>query len=302
MTKQPITHREFLKSLSRDERVQLTSTTNSHALLRLLVLVCSQISLATWIANGWTAWPLALIPLGLLNISLFHIMHECIHWTAFRTRLLNRLIAVCCGFVLFLPSEWFRFFHVAHHRYTQDQARDPELMSLKPRSRRAWLVHLSGIRIWLDSARLLWSGVRGQVQDDFIPVDQRAAVIKEIRLMSGAYALLFIVSLILKSSVLLWIWLLPNLLGQPFLRLYLLAEHGNCAFSDNMFENTRTVFTHPLIRWFTWNMPYHTEHHAYAAVPFHRLPELHLIMQDNLVNTSDGYIGFNSKYIEKISV
>ena len=36
-----------------------------------------------------------------------------------------------------------------------------------------------------------------------------------------------------------------------------------------------TVLANPLIRWLYWNMNYHTEHHMYAAVPFHRLPELH---------------------------
>ena len=297
-----VNHQQFLQSLSNEERRKLTAKTNSHAAFRLVFLVMLQVALATWVLQGWTAWQLFLLPLGILNISLFHLMHECIHWTAFRTRFLNRLISAYCGFVLFLPASWFRFFHVAHHRHTQDLMHDPELLTAKPASRLAWVIHISGLNIWLDSARLLLAGVQGKVEGDFIPDDQRAAVVKETRSMMVTYGLLFLLSVMLKSSVLLWIWLLPNLLGQPFLRLYLLAEHGNCALSDNMFENTRTVFTHPLLRWFTWNMPYHTEHHAYAAVPFHRLPLLHAKMRGKLVNTSEGYFVFNSRYFKKLPV
>ena len=67
--------------------------------------------------------------------------------------------------------------------------------------------------------------------------------------------------------------MLPVLLGQPALRLYLLAEHGDCPRVANMFENTRTTFTTAMMRFLAWNMPYHVEHHVYPQVPFYRLPD-----------------------------
>jgi fatty acid desaturase len=30
--------------------------------------------------------------------------------------------------------------------------------------------------------------------------------------------------------------------------------------------------------WLAWQMPYHTAHHAFPGVPFHRLHELHRIL------------------------
>merc|ERR1719189_1846130 len=36
-------------------------------------------------------------------------------------------------------------------------------------------------------------------------------------------------------------WLLPSLIGQVFLRIYLIAEHRECASNTNMFSNTRTT-------------------------------------------------------------
>ena len=38
-------------------------------------------------------------------------------------------------------------------------------------------------------------------------------------------------------------WILPSLIGQVFLRMYLLAEHRECDSNTNMFSNTRTAKT-----------------------------------------------------------
>ncbi|WP_246694633.1 fatty acid desaturase, partial [Mesorhizobium sp. M2D.F.Ca.ET.147.01.1.1] len=72
----------------------------------------------------------------------------------------------------------------------------------------------------------------------------------------------------------------PALLGQPFLRLYLMAEHGRCPLVANMLENTRTTLTNWFVHKLAWNMPYHAEHHAYPGVPFHQLPEFHRLIGD----------------------
>ena len=85
-------------------------------------------------------------------------------------------------------------------------------------------------------------------------------------------------SVALSSPALLWVWIVPILLGQPFLRAYLLAEHARCPHVANMLENTRTTFTTALVRLIAWNMPFHAEHHAYPAVPFHKLPRFHAVV------------------------
>jgi fatty acid desaturase len=37
-------------------------------------------------------------------------------------------------------------------------------------------------------------------------------------------------------------------------------------------------------------MPYHAEHHAYPAVPFHRLAEVNRVLAPRLAVTAPGYI------------
>ena len=116
----------------------------------------------------------------------------------------------------------------------------------------------------------------------------------EARAMLAVYALAA-ASLAL-TPLLLWTWILPVVLGMPALRLYVLAEHGRCAFVADMFENTRTTLTNRLLRGLAWNMPYHAEHHAFPDVPFHRLPELHALARPHLGVVERGYARFHRRY------
>ncbi len=63
---------------------------------------------------------------GALLIFLFAPLHETIHFTAFKTRWLNNLVAAPIGFLLLIPFRYFRVFHYAHHRHTQNPELDPE--------------------------------------------------------------------------------------------------------------------------------------------------------------------------------
>jgi len=85
-------------------------------------------------------------------------------------------------------------------------------------------------------------------------------------------------------------WVVPVVLGQPALRLYLMAEHTLCPLNDDMLENTRTTYTNGFMRYLAWNMPYHAEHHAFPAVPFHRLPEVNAAIRGRLKSTAPGYL------------
>ena len=108
-----------------------------------------------------------------------------------------------------------------------------------------------------------------------------------------AYAVVFAITPI----ALLWLWIVPLILGFPALRLYLLAEHGRCPEVEDMFLNTRTTLTTRVVRFLAWNMPYHAEHHAMPSVPFHKLPTLHDMTAAHVGRVSDGYSGFSKAYV-----
>ena len=225
-------------------------------------------------------------------IFLFAPLHETIHFTVFKTRWLNNLVAAPIGFFLLLPYQYFRVFHYEHHRHTQIPGKDPELLDMKPLRERYWL-YLSGLPTWWQALQSIWRHAQGSVDESYIAERHHETVIREARLHLAGYAVLLLISLLTSSAILWWYWILPALVGQPLLRLYLLAEHSGCDYGDNMLENSRTTYTVPWLNFLAWNMPYHAEHHFLASVPFHALPALHAYTGQQVKFRGDGYYRVN---------
>lgn len=287
-----------VSNLNKENRLHLTALSDRPGLIRLAQYLLA-IGLCGWlIATSAPGWQLVVFVQGILLVFLFTLNHEAAHRTPFKSVWINKAVSWACGLVLILPPEWFRYFHFAHHRFTQDPDNDPELASPKPQTLWQYLVHVSGFPVWRGQiVTTLKNAVRVN-HEAFVPDRGRAKVMREARIMCAVYAGLLAGSIAAGSALLVWIWLLPMLAGQPFLRLYLLAEHGRCPYVANMLENSRTTFTTSLVRWLAWNMPYHAEHHAYPAVPFHKLPEFHEITAQHLKVTQNGYVRFNVDYVK----
>ena len=226
-------------------------------------------------------------------IFLFAPLHETLHFTVFKTRWLNNLVAAIIGFLLLLPFQNFRAFHYAHHRHTQNPELDPELLDMKPLLRRNYWFYLTGLPTWWQSMVSIWRHAAGTVDESYIEERHYKAIIQEARIHLTGYALLLLFSVLWSSGALWWYWILPALIGQPLLRLYLLAEHSGCDFGDNMLENSRTTYTTPWLNFLAWNMPYHAEHHYLASVPFHALPALHAYTGQYVKHKGAGYYRVN---------
>jgi fatty acid desaturase len=290
-------HGEFLASLPAATRADLTARSDRAGLIHLAghagaILLCGALIVA-----GGPGWWLLVPVQGVLIVFLFTLEHEATHKTPFANERLNDRVGQVCGFLLLLPFEWFRYFHLAHHRWTNIEGKDPELEGGKPETVRAWVLHVSGLPYWAAEARLVWRLARGRERAAYLPPGALPRMEREARMMLAGYA--FVVASLFVTPVLFWVWLLPVVLGQPVLRLYLLAEHGDCPRVANMFENTRTTFTTALMRFLAWNMPYHVEHHVYPQVPFHKLPALHGRIRDELRVTAEGYAAFTRDYLAR---
>jgi fatty acid desaturase len=289
-------HKTFINNLPAAKRTGLGELSDSPGLRQLLVYSFLIVIFAVVVTSEVPGWPLAVLPLGILLTFLFNLEHECTHKTPFRTEWINEWAGAICGFLIFQPFIWFRYFHLAHHRFTNDPERDPELVGKqKPTTWAGYVVFVLALVYWMNKAGLLFSNAFGEIRGDFIPQSAHARIRSEARASLAIYAALFVASVAI-TPVLLWIWIIPLAIGFPFLRLYHLAEHGHCPYVSNMFENTRTVFTNRIVRFVTWNMPYHIEHHTLPMVPFYRLPDLHLLMRAHLKTTSDNYSQFTIEY------
>ncbi|QDC09966.1 fatty acid desaturase [Oceanicola sp. D3] len=290
-------HKALLASLPPDTRAALTRRRPGPGLARLAAHITLILATGSYVALGLPLWWLMMLPLGVVMTFLFTLEHECTHATPFTGGWFNEAVGTACGLLLILPFRWFRFFHLAHHRHTGDPTRDPEIAGHpRPGTRAALALYLTGWGFWRGNLAALLRNAAARPAP-YVPPRQRRAVIWEAR----AHIAIWLTALLtIPPSYLLSLWLLPLLLGQPALRLYLLAEHGLCPPVANMLANTRTTRTTRAIRFLAWNMPYHAEHHAFPAVPFHALPKLHEKTRAHLQQVSPGYAAFTRSYLRSL--
>ena len=288
-------HIEFANGLKAREKVALNTRNRFAGLLHLAGHVGVILVLAAVVMWGGVFGWIAMLPLGIALVFLFTLEHEATHKTPFENMWVNEVAGHVCGVILLLPFQWFRYFHLAHHRHTNDPDKDPELLAGNAPDTRIGLVwHITGIPYWRGMMRKVWRNAFGECRDSYLPVSARGRVKREARVMIGVYACVVVFSLY--NPVLIWVWIVPVMIGQPFLRMYLLAEHGRCAFVANMFANTRTTYTNRIVRCLAWNMPYHIEHHSFPNVPFYNLPKVNDLMAAHLIETKDGYVKFSAEY------
>ena len=291
-------HKDFLKSLSPQDKAALTARSTTAGLRHLalhggLIFICGML-----IALQVPFWGLLLLPQGILIAFLFTLQHEATHKTPFAHEALNEWVGWGVGLLIFQPFLWFRYFHLMHHRYTNDPENDPELAGLpKPDNWPDFLWHLSSVGYWRDKVMLFWSLCFGAMDAPYLPDRTHMRVRREARGMLAIY-LGALAMIAFVSPVLVWVWLVPLLLGFPFLRLYLLAEHGRCPSVANRFDNTRTTYTNGIVRFLAWNMPYHIEHHSFPQVPFHLLPVFSVRIRQHHGATSAGYCAFTRELID----
>jgi len=265
------------------------------------VLLLAATGLAIALTRGSILLPAALVLHGVVLAFLFAPLHEAVHRTAFRSRGLNAAVASVAGFLLLLPPSWFRAFHFAHHRNTQIEGLDPELEVKKVDTWPDYLIHLSGWPYWKGSILLLLRHASGRADAPFVSPRLEPRLIREARIMLAVYAVIAAASLLAMSDAVLVYWVVPVILGQPFLRAYLLAEHTGLPLVESFWENTRTTLTGFPLRFLAWNMPFHTEHHVDPGVPFHALPALHRRKRDKLRAVSPGYVAFHREWQKRLS-
>ncbi len=212
-------HKTFIAALPANEKAALTERSDRAGLLHLAGHFGAIVVCAAMIVGGMPGWQVLLPVQGILIVFLFTLEHEATHKTPFASETLNEWAGRACGVLLLLPFEWFRYFHLAHHRWTNIDGKDPELEGSKPETLRAWVWHVSGLPYWISETKLILRLALGRERADYLPETALPRMVREARIMVALYALCLLSLFV--TPVLFWIWMLPVLLGQPALRLYL---------------------------------------------------------------------------------
>jgi fatty acid desaturase len=247
------------------------------------------------VSGAWTLLP-AMIAFGLVQVALFAPAHEATHQTAFASRRANQIVGWLAACPSLLNLQFYTAYHFAHHRHTQIPGQDPELDMEAPHDLASYVRRIVGVPYWRLRLMVVADAWRGDMSR-YPYVSRQAApgVILSVRAMSATMiGGSIVVALAFGWATPLKFWILPQLLCQPFLRAYVLAEHTGCTQDRNGLTNTRTTLTNAVVRLLMWNMPYHAEHHLYPSIPFHRLADAHAVLRDKLGFVEPrGYVRWN---------
>lgn len=281
------------ETISRNSLKALRRRSNGPGLVYLAVHLCALLAgglLIHFSLGTWAVAPAMFIH-GTVIVLLFAPLHECSHFTAFRSRWLNYAVGLFAAAVTLRPFFYFKWRHAEHHTFTQHVQKDPDIVPF-PATLKDYLAMVLGVEFWPKMLGTLWRGITGRFTGRelaFIPASDVRRVSWEIRLTVLLYALIAAASVILHSWAAVIYWLLPRLIGEPVLRAIRMAEHTGAEESPDLLKNTRTTLANPVLCALYWNMPFHAEHHVASSVPFHALRRLHVELRPHLSNVAASY-------------
>jgi fatty acid desaturase len=267
------------------------------------------IHLALLVAAGWlvaisSGWALlaAVFALGLVQVALFAPAHETMHQTAFASRRTNAVVGWLTSCPSLLNWHFYTAYHLAHHRHTQVRELDPELAAPPPSSVLGYVLRVLGVPFWTLRLKVIADCWRGDLSAyPYVSAAMAPGIVVSVRAMT----LVMIGGSVVSAHLFGWAtpflyWIGPQLLGQPTLRAYLLAEHTGCTEDRNGLTNTRTTLTRAPVRLLMWEMPYHAEHHLYPSIPFHRLADAHRLIRSKLQFVQPGYVRWNRSFVRSL--
>ncbi len=237
----------------------------------------------------------AVVVHGLAHVPFFGMLHETSHGTAFRTSWLNLAAGWLSALTQLSPPGGMRAFHFPHHRHTHELADDPELGGMEmlvhwPRGAFAvanatGLAVLGGRLAFLVLASLNFeAGWNGLLR--FVTPSRRAAFTRDARILLLLHGALAVLAGVFAPRLL--FFYVAVVVGHGVLSVYLSCEHRGLPMEGTVLERTRSFAGNRFVNWWMWNMPYHAEHHAWPAVPFHQLPRLHALAKERGLLVHEG--------------
>ena len=238
-------------------------------------------AVAVYVPYLWVRIPCWII-MGFALHGLGVFMHDGAHNALFGGPILDRVVGFLCGVPVLFSCSNYRATHILHHRY-ENSPKDPDnLEANMPNRVMRWFVFYGWFVVGMPmyvSLLVLVGPFRAETWRE------RFACVLETALLGGIYFGVYL----LVTRYGLWDvvfngWLMGLAAAIIVANVRGLAEHTILHHTDppNQLKSTRAIRTNAFVRFFFNNQNYHLEHHMYPMVPFHRLPELHARIRDEL--------------------
>jgi len=206
---------------------------------------------------------------------LFILHHDCVHYTACRSRRLNVLLGRL--YALFLVKTFTATLetHKRHHAYLGEPGKDPDEKFFAAGIRMVWF------RYWQNFS---WHTYLSLTK--YGPKVRRVVLLEQlcnVAFWTGVHVVLVQFGMLREALFIFWIPAATIILVVgPVTRAY---EHLPLAHYSPTDErrldiayNTVTV-TSRLLGLFWANITYHVEHHSYPRIPFYNLARAHALLQ-----------------------
>ena len=274
-----------------------------HTTLRLLVHVSTYAALTAigFALDRWPIWVVIWCVQVVLLVGCASVAHYASHGTLYETRTANRLVGMAFYAPLLINYSCDQAYHRQHHAHTRvDGDAEPYFEAYAFHTYFLGLVFGGAsfvLENWFNTLRTLIGRppkfVRSSARRKKVSVD----ALFVIALVGALVALT-----IQWPGEVLRIWLAPFLLailGGSY--LIVLPEHFRCPRSTDTMRNTRTVRSNAVMRYFLFNGPMHTAHHAEPIVPFDRLPAVSRSLEPDIVHVSPSYTRFHVDVIRALA-
>ena len=98
-------HKTFLSQLNTDQRASLTERRDAPALIHLGLYWTVMVVFGGYIASGLPLWWALILPLGIMIVFQFTLLHETVHSTPFKTESLNKITGRISFMIIILPMD-----------------------------------------------------------------------------------------------------------------------------------------------------------------------------------------------------
>ena len=241
--------------------------------------------------DSWYLW----VPLWCLGAVLFSnffcLLHWSIHYSLFRTHILNDVIGRIFALLSLDSFVLYRYFHIAHHRLTEEEG-DTEgfdVHSLRSYITTLARYFLNNFTRFADYRVALFANAENRARYFAMHRSVFLFDMALLALWSGvvAAATYYYPLVMLKG------YFAPMLCSLPLLFFLDLAEHHGTSPEQPPYGAIRTIPGNAFTRFIAVYANYHLEHHLYPGVPYFRMPKLHVVIGPHVVHEERTYFAYH---------
>ena len=245
--------------------------------LLFLIIYVTTVTLAL---TGLMSLMFAVPVVTLVTYLSYTVLHESVHGSIGGNgslRWLNKAMGYLAAWITMIPFTAHRFEHMAHHRYANDEQRDPDFHMgnmgesvLAPfrEALRAWSGQLSFY------ARHRWADAPVR-QNLSLCLELSVAILPRLAVAAAGFWVealaLFVLAWILGAIIL--IYLFAYVVHRPH------EQVGRYVDTSTILP-PRSVLLRGALNWFWMFQNYHSIHHLFPRVPFYKYPALYEEIED----------------------